>query len=179
MCYKSFNLQSELNIHTRPYICDVCHELGIRVVWSYTSARIVENVHMPLMFVINHWRCRVIWMYINSHILENIVPVMCVISHSGCCIIWRHISEYIENIFAEQGNLQVHQHRLIHSRKCSYTCIMSNKSLRKQGDLRRHNCIHSRKHPYNWDMCNKSFREQGYLKGHEYIHCGEHPYKWC
>jgi hypothetical protein len=98
MCYKSFNLQSELNIHIHPYIFYVCHELGIRAVWSYTNAHIVENVHMPLMFVIKHWRYRVISMYINTYILENIIPVMCVINHSGCCIIWRHISEYIENI---------------------------------------------------------------------------------
>lgn len=114
------------------------------VVWRSTNADILENVHIPVMFVISHSRSRILCICINAYTGES--PPTC----DGCSKSLR-VLHHLET------------HQCIHTVVRLYTWDVSNKSYRVQRLLKKHLRMHSYECSYMFDVCKKLFAEQGNL----------------
>ena len=112
------------------------------VFWRCTSADILENVHIPVMFVISRSRSRILWTCISAYTGES--PQTCDICGKSLRVLH-----------------QLETHQCIHSVVSVYIWEVCNKSCRVQRLLKKHLRVHSWERLYVFDVCRKLFAEQG------------------
>jgi hypothetical protein len=78
--------------------CSCLHFSFIRALQMNTNTCMMLIVHVQLVYLVQHWKCRVIWMVEGKY-----TPVMCVVSHSNGRVLWGYMNAYI----VESGHLIV------------------------------------------------------------------------